>query len=527
MQKPGTSQWSQPTRNRLLFGPFSPYAARVKTKVTGGKKPAGRKDLFKTESEAVLTDRSDRKTLNSPYVSPSTTRSLPISPFLFSAKTPPVTTPRRSHHIQDSQQLSKVKAELQVYKEECKRLQSQLTEGTHPNPVIERLQEQIRSLQLENTELKAALQRLQSPLNLSIPKRAEHSPFSLLTETKPDLSCDTEQKWTVDGVVGTEEMIWTLTRHMSYRLQMNGIEKRKLPEIITGKLTKLDLSSLFHKSPFHFSSLESELLVKFLLQSHRSLPGKDVINRLYTVLPSSWPVFSASTALRHTQELRNLFSRNYNEIYSFCKGYDMRNTGWIRPEEFMEGLKHLGVELEEETGKYLELLCYSHRKELDRVPYKALLSTCSSTSLPSDSTQIHRILKKLARYLDATSLRPRDIFACEEGYISPEGLIKGLQEVPGMELSEEEGNALLAELQDEEMEEPCVRMRDMEEVMRKLGVEVEKAPGIETQMMLHRSQSSHAYLKQVSFLDATDSPDDGDCEPRLFSSAHDLDLKLA
>jgi len=533
-----STHWGKAGRNRLLCGPFAPYATPAKAKPKAGKRKTAKKDLLRNESEPVLivsdrTEKSGREKKDlfpSPFAL-SSPRSLPISPglSLLPGRTPPVsqTTNRSLFETYGSEtRLTQVTAELQTYKQECKRLRDQLSQVLRPEPRLAQLEDQVHSLESENWDLKAALQRMTSRKTLPsprkfIPTRKLKSPFALSTPKlkskpvprSPRLPVKThkteekqpgEHRWTLEGLVGTvgEEEVWPLFRHLGYRMQLEGLGKEQLAEVVGGEVGRKGLERVFGSPPFGFRPEEAKLITRYLLQialANRSLAAKDIVRILSDILPT-WPVFSSSSSLLLTQELHASFRPHSQALRILCQAYDSEGLGWVRPEDFCEALEKVGISLRGETVRYLELLCYSQRKELDRVPYTDLLSDYAA----EDSTAVSMVsslLSQVAAYLKSFGLRPKDLFVCESGHIYPEGLVRGLQQVPGLVVGEAEAMAVLEALQAQESEEVCIEMKRMEQVMQALGVETRRARRFqEAQLLLHQSQASLPYIKQVSFL---------------------------
>ena len=308
----------------------------------------------------------------------------------------------------------------------------------------------------------------------------------------------------MEGLIGRvrEEEVWPLLRHVAYRMQLEGWGKEKLVEIIGENTQRTELESVFEGPPISFSSLQASLLTRYLLQlafdSH-SLSSKDIVRILGELLPN-WPTFTPSSSLLLTQELHSSFRPHSQALLALCTAYDPATVGWISPDHFCAALERVGITLREEAIRYLEMLCYSQNKELDQVPYRELLSDYETTETAAVS-MLSTILSDLADYLKTSGLRPKDLFACESGYIYPEGLVQGLQQVPGLVIGETEVMTLLEALQDPKMEEICIEMKHLEQVMKALGVEVSKAQRFQAaQLLLHQSQASLPYMKQVSFL---------------------------
>lgn len=540
-----TCQSAGKDRNKLLFSPFAPYATMTKAKSKPGKKKCVQRDLLRNESEPVLiaSDRTTKSSREKKDLLPSpfaqmTPRSLPISPSLNLqlGMNPPLSQSAARSLFQACEggtRLTQVTAELQTYKQECKRLKDQLEQvlTRSSDSRIAQLEEQLQALRSENLDLKAALQRLTSqtalpsprrsittkkqkpPITLSTPK-LKHKPVhiskispkcpSLPQTGKSDAAVGSGERWTMEGLIGRvrEEEVWPLLRHVAYRMQLEGWGKDKLAEVIGENTQRKELESVFEGPPISFSSLEASLLTRYLLQlafdSH-SLASKDIVRILGELLPN-WLTFSPSSSLLLTQELHSSFRPHSQALLALCTAYDPATVGWISPDLFCAALERVGITLREEAIRYLEMLCYSENKELDQVPYKELLLDYENTETAAVS-MLSTILSDLADYLKTSGLRPKDLFACEFGYIYPEGLVQGLQQVPGLIIGETEVMTLLEALQDPKMEEICIEMKHLEQVMKALGVEVSKAQRFHAaQLLLHQSQASLPYIKQVSFL---------------------------
>lgn len=512
--------------NRRLGGPFAPYATRTKAKVKGGKRKSAKPDLLRYESDPVLvaTDRTERsgKGKKDPFPSPfpSSPRSLPLSPNLHQL---PESQPANRSLFEtggSETRLTQVTAELQTYKQECKRLKDLLDQVlARTEPHLAQLEAQIHTLRAENCDLKATLQRMterKTPLSprKSIPDRKPKSPFALsspklkpkavpkssalpLAQASPKATEAAERRWTLEGLLVREEDVWPWLRHLAYRMQLEGLDRDQLEGLLgeTGK----GLEKRLQSSPFRFRLEEASMICRYLMQIASAKRSKDIVRILSEILPV-WPVFSPSSALLLTQELHSSFRPHSQALRVLCQAYDSQGRGWVRPEDFCKALEKVGISLREEAIRYLELLCYSQRKELDQVPYEDLLSDYVSEDSAAVS-MLSAILSHVAGYLKSSGLRPKDLFACENGHISPESLVQGLQQVPGLAVGEAEVMAVLKALQAPETDELSIEMKQMEQIMQSLGVEIHKISRFQqTQWLLHQSQASLPYVKQVSFL---------------------------
>ena len=325
-----------------------------------------------------------------------------------------------------------------------------------------------------------------------------------------------------------------LLTHFSYRLQLQRLPKSKLFQAVFGSpfekeaiVTLADLSESLAHPPMTFQHpQETQLLARFLLEPTgppasikeadlKALRGtaKDIIARLSSSL-GDWVVFTQEDEGKFDHAIATALQRNKMAFKASCKSYDLHKTGIIAFSELLEIIKNLELKLGEDVVHYMALLFYSHRQELDQVPYKEFIKAFTeqqpqqveehkASSEPDqreqeeeygeeeygeeeadfdreeedeeineeDRAQIARYyLEQIAEYLKGKKLKAEELFETEDGYIMPEGLVNGLLQIPGLQPQKTEIRVFLEALQDEEMEELCISLDSLEMLLEHYGV---------------------------------------------------------
>ena len=325
------------------------------------------------------------------------------------------------------------------------------------------------------------------------------------------------------------EQVKSLLKHLSYRLQLQRMPKTKLFQSVFGSpfekdavVTLGELSECFTRPPVSFQRQESVLLARFLLETGgtetiketeiKELRGvaRDVITRLSSHL-ADWVVFTQEDESRFDHDIASSLQRNKMAFKASCKSYDLNKTGIISLQELLEIIKNLELQLNNDVIHYMTLLFYSHRQELDQVPYKEFIKAFTEQQSEQHSEQKveegkassepeHReeeaegseeedyqededdltdeerakiaryYLEQIANYLKSSKKTAEELFHPEKGYIMPENLVTGLLKIPDLQPQKAEIRVFLEALQDEEMEELCIAMDNLEMLLEHYGV---------------------------------------------------------
>jgi hypothetical protein len=247
-------------------------------------------------------------------------------------------------------------------------------------------------------------------------------------------------------------------------------------------------------------------------------------------------------------------------IKESCKSFDLGKTGFITLQELREIVRNLELKFSEDTIHYMTLLFYSHNMELDKVPYKEFIKAYTQSGEGDHSkraesgpvemegkeessareeggeeeeeegaegvegeeeeegeegedlnederAQIVRFyLEQIAAFLNSKKMLPEDLFEAEDGYIYPESLVQGLRHLPNVHLEKRDIVVFLEGLQDEEMDELCISLDYLEQLLEHYGVTRSKAnpprPS-SAQNIINRSvDSAGTHEKRVSMLES-------------------------
>lgn len=371
-----------------------------------------------------------------------------------------------------------------------------------------------------------------------------------------------------------EEVKETLT-HISLRLQLHRVPKSKFSSALFGNMDKEkevgmhELVQIFTKPPLSFEKGEQvNKLSRFLLESEQSdsikasekdtlkSQLKSVIGKLFRSL-ADWEIFTPKDEEGFDRHLATIISKNKITLKQACKIYDNEDSGIITVHEFMEVIEDLDVSFPPPILNYMMLLFYSHKYELNSVPYKHFIKAYGNPQdeyNPEESGYedsqdeeerakvVRHYLGIIAQSLNANKKYVRDVFSVDnKGLIYPDKFIKGVQKL-GLEIEEEHIVIILEALQYEEEENKvCMRLDELEEILVHYGVPLgereyesdksSKYGSRKSSSDLPRfSDSDHSgHVKKVSLLDSPDnfdysedSPDrvtKGKYSPRLSESS--------
>jgi hypothetical protein len=371
-----------------------------------------------------------------------------------------------------------------------------------------------------------------------------------------------------------EEVKETLT-HISLRLQLHRVPKSKFTSALFGNMDKEkevgmhELVQIFTKPPLSFEKGEQvNKLCRFLLESEQGdtikasekdtlkSPLKSVIGKLFRSL-ADWEIFTPKDEEGFDRHLGTIISKNKITLKQACKIYDNEDSGIITVHEFMEVIEDLDVSFPPPILNYMMLLFYSHKYELNSVPYKHFIKAYGNPQdeyNPEESgfedsqdeeeraKVVRHYLGIIAQSLNANKMYVRDVFSADnKGLIYPDKFIKGVQKLR-LEIEEEHIVIILEALQYEEEENKvCMRLDELEEILVHYGVPLGEREYESDKSSKYGSRKSSSdlprfsdsdrsgHVKKVSLLDSPenfdyseDSPDrvtKGKYSPRLSESS--------
>lgn len=273
-----------------------------------------------------------------------------------------------------------------------------------------------------------------------------------------------------------------LFRHFTFRLQLSNISKSDSIHNLfplhseTDQITGADLEHRLQSNPFSFSYSESNCLASCIF-TQPSLTLK-ALQEKFLQITEDWQILTTEKKNVIEQQLKKLFSKNFAKILENCRKVEKNNSHSVSVNDFQQVLNKLGIVIDPESFNYFLLICYSHEKKLDDVPYLAImqrLTDIAEDSKEQGQTETQEIarhyLAVIAKVLIQNRKRARDLFETNgKGMIMPKEFLIGLDKVGlgGMEV--EYKVALLDALHYEQADEHCVSLLEFEGILEYYGV---------------------------------------------------------
>ncbi|CAG9327996.1 unnamed protein product [Blepharisma stoltei] len=361
--------------------------------------------------------------------------------------------------------------------------------------------------------------------------------------------------------------ITQIIKHISMRMQLNRLPKNKLMQVLFGSgynkdtlISKEEIREILSKAPLNFSN-EAELdnFCRFLVepetdkipisvQKSAKASRKDIGVKLYKIL-DEWDVFSQEDENDFDEQLYRIISKHKDGLKKACKAKDPNKTGLITLDYFCEVLKDLKIEFPPKIMRYMTLLFYSNKLELNSVPYKHFIKAYKSPPEEEEEYEedyegeekneeeeeeltdesrakiVRHYLEIIAEALKDQKKAVRDAFKYDKnGFINPDSFIEGLKNL-GIDDIEDELLVLIIEsLQyEEETNEMYISVEELEEILEHYGVPIksheysnveeyeegEQSPGSDIRKITNQFAATEGErIKKVSMLESSVSSSD-------------------
>jgi predicted nucleic acid-binding Zn-ribbon protein len=294
-------------------------------------------------------------------------------------------------------------------------------------------------------------------------------PSPVRSPLQPNLSLDLSQikrKQTKD-----------LLRHISLRMQLHRIPKRKLMTVMFGDhvdkaavVPHDELVSILTQTPFSMTPAESDQVADFLLSTHKTAVA--IIGCLFFEL-DDWQVLRPEDEEALDEQIAELLGGVAAEFREACEALDVDKSGTISMEDYFQILEALQIELTDTQLQYLRLLFYSHKFDFESVPYHQLLSaytvagSVSADSASSTSELVNSCLAFVSNALRSQGKTPDQVFKTDQtGLIWAPEFYNGLQTLGHPDIERKEFLAIMEALNSEEEEELCVQISYFTEILR-------------------------------------------------------------
>lgn len=267
-----------------------------------------------------------------------------------------------------------------------------------------------------------------------------------------------------------------LLKHISLRMQLHRVPKRKLMNVMFGdnpdkhtEVTNAELVAIFSSSPFSMTPAESDQIADFLLSKHKTTVS--IIGCLFFEI-EDWQVFKPEDEEVLDEQLADLLRPIAIDFGEACESVDSDKVGVIHIDDFYQIVDDMQLEISDKQMQYLRLLFYSHKFDFESVPYKQLLNAYTanaSASIDSDSSSselVNSCLAFVAKALYSQNKAANRVFKPDDrGQVNPAEFYSGLQALGYPELERKDFLTIMEALSSEEDEELCIRIEYLEEIL--------------------------------------------------------------
>lgn len=162
-----------------------------------------------------------------------------------------------------------------------------------------------------------------------------------------------------------------LLDHLALRLQglrMTSSDVQTLLKLTEPQCTVQQLEDRLELSLLRLRPALSAPLAQLLCEGYRTIPT----DRLYARIVGLTQEISLLTTEQEADfdsELRQLYSGRREALLALLQQADIRSEGEVRLDQFLQASKQVGVTMSAALVKYLRVLFYADRQELDIVPY--------------------------------------------------------------------------------------------------------------------------------------------------------------
>jgi predicted nucleic acid-binding Zn-ribbon protein len=268
-----------------------------------------------------------------------------------------------------------------------------------------------------------------------------------------------------------------LLRHISMRLQLHRIPKRKLMTVMFGEhvdkaaaVPHDELVSIFTQTPFSMTPAESDQVADFLLSKHKTAVA--IVGCLFFEL-DDWEVLRPEDEEALDEEIAELLGAVAAEFKEACEALDVDQSGTVAMEDYFQILEELQIDLTDKQLQYLSLLFYSHKFDFESVPYQQLLTaytvagSVSEDSASSSSELVNSCLAFVSNALRSQGKTPDQVFETDQrGLIRPPDFYYGLQLLGHPDIERKDFLAIMEALNSEEEDELCIQISYFTEILR-------------------------------------------------------------
>lgn len=299
---------------------------------------------------------------------------------------------------------------------------------------------------------------------------------------KKRASRDSEDKSSIisQGFVYSNELLSSFA-HLQYKMQLNRLAKAKLLITLFGAidkekvLSRAEIESFLQRSPFGFKDKE---IVGPLVEFFLALGGnvKGFAEKLVSGMPD-WEIFTAEDEELFDYQLGLIISKNKNFLKTRCKELDKEAKGSIQVADFEKLISELGVTVPERLWSYMKLLFYSNDSVLGSMPYRYFIKAYgnpiesrhehSNISENPDSQIVNMYLSAIISALTSQNLSVPEVFECDDdGLISCEQFISGLQALGFEEIDQEQVSIVMEALRYQGSYELCLHIQEITEIIQ-------------------------------------------------------------
>ena len=273
-------------------------------------------------------------------------------------------------------------------------------------------------------------------------------------------------------------------------LQINRVSKEEFQNLLPSPFNLQNLTDVLVSEPFNFDLKQAEGFCNSVLVplSPRVKPSKleETFLQVFRQSTEDWKIFTQEQEDEFNNELAAIVDRLKPEIYEKCKKVDLDLKEVVTLDEFKSILIDLGAELNDLQWKYCKLLFYSCNEELGKVPYVYFLNNYgkeenenSDENEDNDENDeddqkiasiVRQYIEQIAEKLIENRTSVKSAFIHTAGYISAAQFEESLEKlgIPAIPASNLE--LMLQALQDEDSDEVCILIDELEEILNNYGV---------------------------------------------------------
>lgn len=273
---------------------------------------------------------------------------------------------------------------------------------------------------------------------------------------------------------------------ISMALQINRLSKEEFKNFLPEPFSTKTLVEVLISEPFNFDPTQAEDFCSSILNSlsPRLKPSKLEENffQVYKQSTEDWKIFTQEQEDEFNNELAAIVDRLKPEIYEKCKKIDKDIKEVVTLDEFKGILTDLGADLNDLLWKYCKLLFYSCNEELGKVPYVYFLNNYGKEENENSEDDendeddqkiasiVRQYIEQIAEKLIENRSSVKSAFIHTAGYISAAQFEESLEKLGIPAIPPSDLELMLQALQDEDSDEVCILIDELEEILNNYGV---------------------------------------------------------